>query len=60
MYPSLIAPSRRSQHQAKIKVRRGKFRPQPDLEEKGWENREDLARVVHFDRWGSREGSVQP
>jgi 5,6-dimethylbenzimidazole synthase len=30
------------------------FRPQPDLEEKGWETRGSLAEVVHFDRWGSR------
>jgi 5,6-dimethylbenzimidazole synthase len=36
------------------------FRPRPDLEEKGWESREDLARVVHFNRWGSRQGNVQP
>lgn len=28
------------------------FRPQPDLEEKGWETRTALASVVHFDRWG--------
>ena len=28
------------------------FRPQPDLEEKGWETREHLASVTHFDRWG--------
>lgn len=28
------------------------FRPQPDLEEKGWETRSDLASVIHFDRWG--------
>jgi 5,6-dimethylbenzimidazole synthase len=28
------------------------FRPQPDLEEKGWETRSDLASVTHFDRWG--------
>jgi 5,6-dimethylbenzimidazole synthase len=29
------------------------FRPQPELEEKGWETRSDLSRVVHFDRWGA-------
>src|SRR5262249_7637025 len=28
------------------------FRPQPDLEAKGWETRSELASVVHFDRWG--------
>ncbi len=28
------------------------FRPQPDLEEKGWEQRESLACVIHFDGWG--------
>jgi 5,6-dimethylbenzimidazole synthase len=28
------------------------FRPQPDLEEKGWETRSDIASVIHFDRWG--------
>jgi 5,6-dimethylbenzimidazole synthase len=28
------------------------FRPQPDLEEKGWETRSDLSIVTHFDRWG--------
>jgi 5,6-dimethylbenzimidazole synthase len=31
------------------------FRPQPDLEEKGWETRSELASVVHYDRWGSHE-----
>jgi 5,6-dimethylbenzimidazole synthase len=31
------------------------FRPQPDLEEKGWETRSKLADVVHLDRWGSKE-----
>jgi 5,6-dimethylbenzimidazole synthase len=30
------------------------FRPQPDLEEKGWETRSTLASVTHFDRWGDR------
>ena len=29
------------------------FGDQPDLEEKGWETRGDLASVTHFDRWGS-------
>lgn len=28
------------------------FRPQPELEEKGWETRSDLDSVTHFDRWG--------
>ena len=28
------------------------FRPQPDLEEKGWETRSSLESVTHFDRWG--------
>jgi len=28
------------------------FRPQPELEEWGWETRESLAKVTHFDRWG--------
>jgi 5,6-dimethylbenzimidazole synthase len=28
------------------------FRPQPDLEEKGWETRSELSSVTHFDRWG--------
>lgn len=28
------------------------FRSQPDLEERGWETRSDLASVTHFDRWG--------
>jgi 5,6-dimethylbenzimidazole synthase len=28
------------------------FRSQPDLEERGWETRSDLAGVTHFDRWG--------
>jgi 5,6-dimethylbenzimidazole synthase len=31
------------------------FRPQPDLEEKGWETRSTLASVTHFDRWGVQE-----
>ena len=30
------------------------FRPQPDLEEKGWETRGSLACLVHFERWGVR------
>jgi 5,6-dimethylbenzimidazole synthase len=27
----------------------------PDLEAKGWESRESLARLIHFDRWGSQD-----
>jgi 5,6-dimethylbenzimidazole synthase len=32
------------------------FRPQPELEEKGWETRSSLASVTHFDRWGGHDG----
>jgi len=32
------------------------FRPQPELEEKGWETRNTLASVIHFDRWGVGDG----
>ncbi|HEX3685796.1 MAG TPA: 5,6-dimethylbenzimidazole synthase [Bryobacteraceae bacterium] len=35
------------------------FRSQPDLEEKGWETRSDLASVIHFDRWGVHENSFE-
>ncbi len=31
------------------------FAARPDLEDRGWEHREDLARLVHFDAWGSRD-----
>ena len=31
------------------------FRPQPDLEEKGWETRSTLASVTHLDRWGRHQ-----
>ncbi|MCU1257272.1 MAG: 5,6-dimethylbenzimidazole synthase [Bryobacterales bacterium] len=31
------------------------FRPQPELEEKGWESRGTLASVTHFERWGVHE-----
>jgi 5,6-dimethylbenzimidazole synthase len=31
------------------------FRPLPDLETQGWEDRERLARVLHFDGWGVRD-----
>jgi 5,6-dimethylbenzimidazole synthase len=34
------------------------FRPQPDLEEKGWETRGNLAGVTHFDRWGAHAGDL--
>jgi len=33
------------------------FGSRPDLEERGWEDREDLARLVHFDGWGSRDAA---
>jgi 5,6-dimethylbenzimidazole synthase len=31
------------------------FPSRPDLETKGWERRENLARLIHFDRWGARD-----
>jgi 5,6-dimethylbenzimidazole synthase len=31
------------------------FRERPDLEENGWERREALSRLIHFDRWGSQD-----
>lgn len=31
------------------------FRPRPELEEKGWEQRESLSRLIHFDTWGTRD-----
>jgi 5,6-dimethylbenzimidazole synthase len=35
------------------------FPARPELETAGWESREDLARLIHFDRWGGRdEGRV--
>jgi 5,6-dimethylbenzimidazole synthase len=33
------------------------FRPQPDLEEKGWETRTDLGSVTHYDHWGVHDKS---
>lgn len=30
------------------------FRPAPDLEEKGWERRQPLAGLLHFDHWNNR------
>jgi 5,6-dimethylbenzimidazole synthase len=35
------------------------FRSQPDLEERGWETRSDLASVTHFDRWGVHRKGVE-
>jgi 5,6-dimethylbenzimidazole synthase len=31
------------------------FPPRPELETKGWEHRESLKRLVHFDRWGVQD-----
>jgi len=31
------------------------FRPRPDLEESGWERRQSLASLVHFDHWMKRD-----
>ncbi len=31
------------------------FRPRPDLEEHGWERRQPLASLVHFDSWGRHD-----
>jgi 5,6-dimethylbenzimidazole synthase len=31
------------------------FRERPDLEENGWERREALPKLIHFDRWGSQD-----
>ena len=31
------------------------FLPNPELEEKGWESRESLAKLIHFDRWGIQD-----
>jgi 5,6-dimethylbenzimidazole synthase len=35
------------------------FRPQPDLEEKGWETRSDVSSVIHFDRWGVHDRGLK-
>jgi 5,6-dimethylbenzimidazole synthase len=35
------------------------FLPQPELEEKGWETRSDLASLTHFDRWGIHDGNLK-
>ncbi len=32
------------------------FGAQPDLEKRGWEQRESLTNLVHFDRWNRRDG----
>jgi 5,6-dimethylbenzimidazole synthase len=31
------------------------FRSQPDLEAHGWERRQDLSNLLHFDGWGNRD-----
>ena len=31
------------------------FRPRPDLEEAGWEQRGSLRELIHFDHWGERD-----
>jgi 5,6-dimethylbenzimidazole synthase len=31
------------------------FPAAPDLESVGWESRESLSRLIHFDRWGQRD-----
>ena len=31
------------------------FLLEPELEIKGWEHRESLARLIHFDRWGAQD-----
>ena len=33
------------------------FPAQPELESRGWEQREQLARLIHFDRWGAQDGA---
>ena len=35
------------------------FRPQPDLEEKGWQTRATLESLTHFDGWGLQEKGLQ-
>jgi 5,6-dimethylbenzimidazole synthase len=32
------------------------FRSRPDLEENGWEHRQDLGALLHYDGWNRREG----
>jgi 5,6-dimethylbenzimidazole synthase len=36
------------------------FRSQPELEEKGWESRENLDKLIHFDRWGCHSHEPRP
>jgi 5,6-dimethylbenzimidazole synthase len=31
------------------------FRPRPDLEENGWEHRQELSTLLHFDGWTNRD-----
>jgi 5,6-dimethylbenzimidazole synthase len=31
------------------------FRPRPDLEESGWEHRQPLSALIHFDSWDGRD-----
>jgi len=31
------------------------FLPRPELEAKGWEHRESLAKLIHFDQWGRQD-----
>jgi len=33
------------------------FGARPDLEQRGWEHRQELARLVHFDAWGAQDES---
>ncbi|MGA2119230.1 MAG: 5,6-dimethylbenzimidazole synthase [Bryobacteraceae bacterium] len=33
------------------------FRPKPDLEEHGWERRQPLASLLHFDGWGRHDAA---
>jgi 5,6-dimethylbenzimidazole synthase len=35
------------------------FRPLPELEEKGWETRNELASITHFERWGLHENVLR-
>jgi 5,6-dimethylbenzimidazole synthase len=34
------------------------FGSQPDLEKRGWEHREELANLIHYDRWNLRQSSA--
>lgn len=33
------------------------FKPKPDLEESGWERRQALSALLHFDTWENRDGA---